>query len=164
MPYAEKAGIPHVGDRVRHLTGNVGTVIFVQRDAPKTQAREHIRVRWDNDSTEVAPHLANEYTLVSPQETSNQSAPVTDFYVDLNGIDVSLRSEVAAPRMVRGNGDRKMAKHEPQVMSCWDPVLDASQRQDEGQPFQVTQARDCPERSSEHLEWELTRWPEGAEL
>jgi hypothetical protein len=66
--------------------------------------------------------------------------------------------------MVRGNGDRKMAKHEPQVMSCWDLVLDASQWQNEEQPVQVTEALGCPERSSEQLEWELTRWPEGAEL
>jgi hypothetical protein len=64
MPYAEKTGIPHVGDRVRHFAGKVGTVIFVQRDAAGTQAHEHIRVRWDNDSTQVAPHLADRYTLV----------------------------------------------------------------------------------------------------
>ena len=44
------------------------------------------------------------------------------------------------------------------------PVLDASQRPDEGQPFLATEALDSPERSSEQLEWELTRWPEGAEL
>jgi hypothetical protein len=51
-----------------------------------------------------------------------------------------------------------------QAMSCWDPVLDAFQKHDEGQPFQVTEALDSPERSSEQWEWELTRWPEGAEL
>jgi hypothetical protein len=52
-----------------------------------------------------------------------------------------------------------------QAMSCWDPVLDGSQKHDdEGQPFQVTEALDFSERSSEQLEWELTRWPEGAEL
>jgi hypothetical protein len=65
MPYAETTGIPHVGDRVRHFAGKVGTVIFVQRDVPGTRANENIRVRLDNDSTEVAPHLANEYTLVT---------------------------------------------------------------------------------------------------
>jgi hypothetical protein len=67
MPYAEKIGIPQipqVGDRVRHFTGEVGTVIFAQRDAPGTQTHEHIRVRWDNDRTGVAPHLADEYTLL----------------------------------------------------------------------------------------------------
>jgi hypothetical protein len=52
----------------------------------------------------------------------------------------------------------------PQAMSCWDPVLDVFQKHDEGHPFQVTEALDSPERSSEQLEWELTRWPEGAEL
>jgi len=51
-----------------------------------------------------------------------------------------------------------------QPMRCWDPVPDASQKHDEGQPFQVTEALDFLERSSEQLEWELTRWPEGAEL
>ena len=51
-----------------------------------------------------------------------------------------------------------------QAVSCWDPVLDASQKHDEGQPFQVTEALDFPKRSSDQLEWELTRWPEGAEL
>jgi hypothetical protein len=51
-----------------------------------------------------------------------------------------------------------------QAMSSWLTVLHASQRQDEGQPFQVTKPLDSPERSSEQLEWELTRWPEGAEL
>jgi len=50
-------------------------------------------------------------------------------------------------------------------MSRWDPVLDASQKHDERQPFRgATEAPDSPERSSEQLEWELTRWPEGAEL
>ena len=50
-------------------------------------------------------------------------------------------------------------------MSRWDTVLDASQKHDERQPFtQVTEALDSPERSSEQLEWDLTRWPEGAEL
>jgi hypothetical protein len=53
----------------------------------------------------------------------------------------------------------------PQLMSRWDPVLDASQKHDERQPFRgATEAPDSPERSSEQLEWELTRWPEGAEL
>jgi hypothetical protein len=100
MPYVENAGIPHVGDRVRHLTGNVGTVIFVQRDAPKTQAREHIRVRWDNDSIGVAPHLANEYTRVSPQEqeTRVRLLPTSKL---IYSVDLSLRSEMAAPGMVR---------------------------------------------------------------
>jgi hypothetical protein len=52
-----------------------------------------------------------------------------------------------------------------QATSPWDAVLDASQKHDERQPFaQVTEALDSPERSSERLEWELTRWPEGAEL
>lgn len=75
MPYTEKGGraqIPHVGDRVRHFTGEVGTVIFVQRDAPGTQSHEHIRVRWDN-STGVAPHLAAEYTLVCVEEQPSAS-------------------------------------------------------------------------------------------
>lgn len=70
MPYAEKRGaaqIPRVGDRVRHFTGQVGTVIFVQRDSPGTQSHEHIRVRWDN-STGVAPHLAAEYTLIGAED------------------------------------------------------------------------------------------------
>jgi hypothetical protein len=71
MPYAEKTGIvqiPHVGDRVRHFTGEVGTVIFVQRDAPGTQSHEHIRVRWDN-RVGIAPHLAAEYSLLWAEET-----------------------------------------------------------------------------------------------
>jgi hypothetical protein len=50
-------------------------------------------------------------------------------------------------------------------MSRWDTVLDAFQKHDERQPFtQVAEALDSPERSSEQLEWERTRWPEGAEL
>jgi hypothetical protein len=50
------------------------------------------------------------------------------------------------------------------AMNCWGTELHASQRHDEGQPFQVTEDLDSPERSPEQLEWELTRWPEGAEL
>jgi len=50
-------------------------------------------------------------------------------------------------------------------MNCWDPVLDVSQKHDEREPFiGATQAPDSLERSGERLEWELTRWPEGAEL
>jgi hypothetical protein len=64
MPYADKAGLPKVGDRVKHLTGETGTVVFVQRDAPDTQAHEHIHVRWDSNSIAVSPHLAAEYTLI----------------------------------------------------------------------------------------------------
>jgi hypothetical protein len=53
----------------------------------------------------------------------------------------------------------------PQVMSRWDPVLDAAQKHDERQPFTgATEAPDSLERSAKRLEWELTRWPEGAEL
>jgi len=52
-----------------------------------------------------------------------------------------------------------------QAMNCWDPVLDVSQKHDEREPFiGATQAPDSLERSGERLEWELTRWPEGAEL
>lgn len=52
-----------------------------------------------------------------------------------------------------------------QGTSCWDPVLDASQKHDERQPFMgATEGPDSIERSAERLEWELTRWPEGAEL
>jgi len=59
----------------------------------------------------------------------------------------------------------KMSEHSQQAMGRWDAVLDASQKHDERQPFtQVTEALDSPERSSEQLEWDLTRWPEGAEL
>jgi hypothetical protein len=75
MPYADKRGIvqiPHVGDRARHFTGEVGTVIFVQRDAPRTQSHEHIRVRWDH-STGVAPHLSAEYTLICAQDQPSAS-------------------------------------------------------------------------------------------
>jgi hypothetical protein len=76
MPYAKTTDRPSVGDRVRHASGRVGTVIFVQRDAAASQAREQIRVRWatiDSVATvdsvneqprESAPHLANEYTLL----------------------------------------------------------------------------------------------------
>jgi len=64
MPYAESAGRPIVGDRVRHSSGRVGTVIFVQRDAAASQAREQIRVRWDDKLGGTAPYLANEYVLV----------------------------------------------------------------------------------------------------
>lgn len=36
---------------------------------------------------------------------------------------------------------------------------------DEGESFtEIAEPPDCLERSSEQLEWELTRWPEGAEL
>ncbi len=75
MPYAEKpeiTQIPRVGDRVRHFTGQIGTVIFVQKDAPGTQSHEHIRVRWDN-GTPAAPHLAAEFTLVRAEEQSSAS-------------------------------------------------------------------------------------------
>jgi hypothetical protein len=52
-----------------------------------------------------------------------------------------------------------------QAVSCWDPVLDASQKHDERQPFMgATEAPVSLERSGERVEWELTRWPEGAEL
>ena len=57
-----------------------------------------------------------------------------------------------------------MSNMSQQAMSCWDTVLHASQRHDEGQPFQLAEPLDSLERSSERLEWELTRWPEGAEL
>jgi len=60
---------------------------------------------------------------------------------------------------------RKMPKHEPTSYESWDPVLDVSQKHDEREPFiGATQAPDSLERSGERLEWELTRWPEGAEL
>lgn len=64
MPYAETASRPNVGDRVRHASGRVGTVIFVQRDVANSQARERIRVRWDDKLGGAAPHLANEYVLL----------------------------------------------------------------------------------------------------
>lgn len=52
-----------------------------------------------------------------------------------------------------------------QSTSCRDPVLDASQKHDERQPFMgAAEGPDSIERSAERLEWELTRWPEGAEL
>jgi hypothetical protein len=68
MPYAESASRPNVGDRVRHVSGRLGTVIFVQRDAAASQAREQIRVRWDDKLGGPAPHLANEYVLL-PRKT-----------------------------------------------------------------------------------------------
>jgi hypothetical protein len=52
-----------------------------------------------------------------------------------------------------------------QDMSCWAPMLDAPQGHDEAQQLsEVTEALDSHERPSERLEWERTRWPEGAEL
>ena len=68
MPYAETTDRPNVGDRVRHASGRVGTVIFVQRDCAASQAREQIRVRWDEKSGEVAPHLAREYSLLPAKD------------------------------------------------------------------------------------------------
>jgi hypothetical protein len=48
---------------------------------------------------------------------------------------------------------------------CQDPLVDVTQRPDEGEPFtEIAEPPDCLERSSKQLEWELTRWPEGAEL
>jgi hypothetical protein len=42
---------------------------------------------------------------------------------------------------------------------------DAGGTGDEGESFtEIAEPPDCLERSSEQLEWELTRWPEGAEL
>jgi hypothetical protein len=69
MPYAETTGRPNVGDRVRHASGRVGTVIFVQRDCAASQAREQIRVRWDDKLGEAAPHLAKEYSLLRAKDT-----------------------------------------------------------------------------------------------
>lgn len=68
MPYAKTAGRPNVGDRVRHASGRVGTVIFVQRNAAASQAREQIRVRWDDEPGGEAPHLANEYVLLPAKD------------------------------------------------------------------------------------------------
>ena len=68
MPYAHTTDRPNVGDRVRHASGRVGTVIFVQRDSQATQAREQIRVRWDDKTGGAAPHLANEYSLLQIEE------------------------------------------------------------------------------------------------
>jgi hypothetical protein len=68
MPYAETTDKPNVGDRVRHASGRVGTVIFVQRDCAASQAREQIRVRWDDTRGGSAPHLANEYILLRAKE------------------------------------------------------------------------------------------------
>jgi hypothetical protein len=49
--------------------------------------------------------------------------------------------------------------------SCLDPLVDVTQRPDERESFtEIADPPDCLERSSEQLEWELTRWPEGAEL
>ena len=49
--------------------------------------------------------------------------------------------------------------------SCQDPLVGVTQRFNEGEPFtEIAEPPDCLERSSEQLEWELTRWPEGAEL
>jgi hypothetical protein len=74
MPYAETTDRPNVGDRVRHASGRVGTVIFVQRDSEATQAREQIRVRWDDQSGGAAPHLANEYSLLPTEEMREPQA------------------------------------------------------------------------------------------
>jgi len=68
MPYAETTDRPNVGDRVRHASGRVGTVIFVQRDCAASQAREQIRVRWDDKLGGAAPHLANEYSPFQPRK------------------------------------------------------------------------------------------------
>jgi len=49
--------------------------------------------------------------------------------------------------------------------SCQDPLIGVTQKPDEREPFtEIAEPPDCLERSSEQLEWELTRWPEGAEL
>lgn len=49
--------------------------------------------------------------------------------------------------------------------SCQNALVDVAQRPDEEEPFtEIAKPPDCLERSSEQLEWELTRWPEGAEL
>jgi hypothetical protein len=49
--------------------------------------------------------------------------------------------------------------------SCQDPLADATQRLDEAEPLtEIGVPPDSLERSSEQFEWELTRWPEGAEL
>jgi hypothetical protein len=67
MSYAETTAAPSVGDRVQHLSGKVGTVVFVQRDGPASMAREHIRVRWDDDAAGAAPSIASEYTLLAAE-------------------------------------------------------------------------------------------------
>jgi hypothetical protein len=67
MPYAQTTAAPSVGDRVQHLTGKVGTVIFVQRDGAASMAREHIRVRWDDNVAGAAPSIASEYTLLAAE-------------------------------------------------------------------------------------------------
>jgi hypothetical protein len=74
MPYAETTDRPNVGDRVRHASGRVGTVIFVQRDSAASQAREQIRVRWDDNLGGPAPHLANEYILLWAKEMREHGA------------------------------------------------------------------------------------------
>jgi hypothetical protein len=54
-----------------------------------------------------------------------------------------------------------------QDISYWDRVLERPQQLDEEQPLtRVTEALDSLflKRSSERSEWELRRWPEGAEL
>ena len=49
--------------------------------------------------------------------------------------------------------------------SCQDPLVGVTQKPDEEEPFtEIAYPPDCLKRSSEQLEWELTRWPEGAEL
>jgi hypothetical protein len=51
-----------------------------------------------------------------------------------------------------------------QGSSCWDPVPDAFQKREEPRFPGAAETLDLLERSAERLEWELTRWPEGAEL
>jgi hypothetical protein len=49
--------------------------------------------------------------------------------------------------------------------SCQHPLVAVTQRPDEAEPLtEIAEPPDSLERSSEQLEWELTRWPEGAEL
>ena len=81
MPYAETTDRPRAGDRVRHASGRVGTVIFAQRDSQATRAREQIRVRWDDKLGGTAPYLANEYSLLRIKEMRE---PHADEYLRKN--------------------------------------------------------------------------------
>ena len=76
MPYPERTGIvqiPHVGDRVRHFTGEVGTVIFPNIRVCEEKGRRQrqyavatlsfyasLLVDADSDKTEVGPSRAGE--------------------------------------------------------------------------------------------------------
>ena len=63
MSYCEK-GEPQIGDRVRHLSGKIGTVTYIEPKQGNTAGR-YLAVRFDDGSLPAGMLPAARFTLIS---------------------------------------------------------------------------------------------------